>query len=247
MIPSRNKITKIAAILGGIPRHRQVINAAASRAYNGIMLKDSPIKSVSALAFLGEKVSVCLENFISVDGNVTLDELVFICALARKLKARRIVEIGTFDGNTALQLALNTGDEARIFTLDLPVGARAIYENDEHDLRYVASERRIKRRFVGTAVEGKITQCYGNSLEYDFAKFTDGGKPDYIFIDAGHSYECVRNDSQKSLSVLAEGGVIVWQDYGTTWPGVYQYLVELSAARKLTHIADTSLVVFSAA
>ena len=34
--------------------------------------------------------------------------------------ARKIIEIGTFDGNTALNIAANTPDEARIFTVDLP-------------------------------------------------------------------------------------------------------------------------------
>jgi hypothetical protein len=221
--------------------------AGANRIYNDIILSDSPIASVSACDFLGSEIRIVLENFLSVDGNVTLDELVFLCALARRMQPHRVVEIGTFDGNTALQLALNTREDARIFTLDLPLGVEGVEENDRYDLKYISSDLRKRRRFIGTDVEAKITQCYGNSLTYDFAKFAEDGKPDYIFIDAGHSYECVRNDSEKSMSILADGGVLVWQDYGTYWPGVYQYLVELSRTRRLTHIAGTSLVVFRAA
>jgi hypothetical protein len=63
-------------------------------------------------------------------------------------------------------------------------------------------------------------------------------------MDAGHSYECVRNDSEKALTILDRGSIIVWQDYGATWEGVFRYLVELSRKLSLVHIAGTSLVVY---
>jgi hypothetical protein len=68
-----------------------------------------------------------------------------------------------------------------------------------------------------------------------------------MFIDAGHSYECVRNDSEKALKILDRGGSIVWQDYGAQWEGVFQYLVELSHKVSMVHIAGTSLVLYRSA
>jgi predicted O-methyltransferase YrrM len=244
--PTRNRLSKIATIIQAVPRRREIFKRGASRLYDDILLAESPIPSVSARDFLGENIAITLDNFLPVDGNVSLDELAFLCALARQLAPRRIVEIGTFDGNTALQFALNTPAESLIFTLDLPVGAETLVESDFYDASYIASERRARRRFLGTSVEHKITQCYGNSLTFDFSAFAAGGNPELIFIDAGHSYDCVRNDSQKALSILASGGTIVWQDYSTGWPDVYRYLAELSSTRRLLRIEATSLIVYRA-
>ncbi len=244
-MPAMRKLQKLLTIVQGSVSEPSRMAAWTNRAYDELVLAGSPVPTLGALDYLGPDVSINLRGFLSVDGNVTLDELVFICALARKKDPRRLVEIGTFDGNTALQMALNTSSEAKIATLDLPVGSEGVQEVDLHDLKYITSERRIERRFLNTDVSHKVHQHYGNSLTYDFASFFPAERPDFIFIDAGHSYQCVKSDSEKALAVLDDGGTIVWQDYSTGWPGVYQYLVELSAQLKLVHIAGTSLVIYT--
>lgn len=242
----RKKLNKMGTIIGAATRRPHEIREGMVRIYNNIKLADSPIPSKTALELVGGGTSIILENWTSVDGNVSVEELAFLCALARKMQPNRVVEIGTFDGNTTLQLALNTPPDSRIFTLDLPVGAHGHTENDPNDLAFIASQRRVQRRFLGTAVEHKIRQYYGDSLTYDFAEFAAEGDPQFVFIDAGHSYKCVRNDTEKTLNILDRNGIIVWHDYGT-WPDVYQYLVELSHKLSLIHIAGTRLVVYQAA
>jgi hypothetical protein len=55
------------------------------------------------------------------------------------------------------------------------------------------------------------------------------GGVDFCFIDAGHSYECVKNDTEKAFSVLNHGGVVLWHD--ATWKNdgyrVNKYLLGL--------------------
>ncbi len=211
--------------------------------YNEILLAQSPIVSVAACDYL-DVAEISMRNFFPQDGNVSLEEVVFLAALCRKLQPGSVLEIGTFDGNTALQLALNAPEGASIYTLDLPVAETNNPGQEPEDLKYIVSKRRVARRFLGTSVEGRIRQYYGNSLRFDFSIFAADRKPDLIFVDAGHSYECVKNDTEKALTILAPGGTIVWQDYGATWPDVYRYLVELSSVHKLFHIRGTSLVVF---
>jgi Methyltransferase domain len=244
MILTRSKLSIILTAIGTLVRRPGKAKAGLVHICNDALVASSPIASVPALDVLGDNISVNLDNFLPIDGNVSLDELTFISALSRKIQPRLVVEIGTFDGNTTLQLALNTPSGTRIFTLDLPVGAEGNAENDPKDEKFIASSRRVYRRFLGSAVEHKIVQCYGNSLTYDFAEFTRYGKPQLIFIDAGHSYECVRNDSEKALAILDRGGTIVWQDYGAVWEDVFRYLVELSRKLSMVHIAGTSLVVY---
>jgi len=244
MRATRSKFEKMAVLAAAILRQPRPLRRGLARTYKDLVEDLSPIPKITFQDFLGS-ASIALENFFSTDGNVSLDELAFIAALSRKTKPRVVVEIGTFDGNTTLQLALNTPSEARIYTLDLPIDAGGNSENDEGDVKYITSSRRYNLRFKGTAVESKITQCYGNSLTFDFGKFTTNGKPQLIFIDAGHSYECVRNDSEKALKILDSHGIIIWQDYSADWPGVFRYLGELCRTHRLLHISGTSLVVYS--
>ena len=54
---------------------------------------------------------------------------------------------------------------------------------------------------------------------------------DLIFIDGGHTYSVVKNDSEKSFDMLSSSGIILWHDYV---PGkrsardVVKYLNEIS-------------------
>jgi predicted O-methyltransferase YrrM len=163
------------------------------------------------------------------------------------LFAPRIVfEIGTFDGNTALQIAANAPPNTAAYTLDLPddVTGDAVAEIDPYDVRYIDRKATLKRRYLDTPYADKIVQKFGNSLEVDFAAVLDGEKADLILIDAGHSYECVRSDSEKAFGVLGAGGLIIWDDYTANWPGVYDYLNELGRTLPLRHVAGTQLVVY---
>src|SRR3712207_5275930 len=60
-----------------------------------------------------------IESTLWMSKSYTAD-LVSLCLICRILKPRTIFEIGTFRGYTALHFALNTPDDARVYTLDLP-------------------------------------------------------------------------------------------------------------------------------
>ena len=55
-----------------------------------------------------------------VNGNVSLMELILINSLIAKRNPANAFEVGTFDGRTTLNLAINTRENAVIYTLDLP-------------------------------------------------------------------------------------------------------------------------------
>ena len=70
---------------------------------------------------------------------------------------------------------------------------------------------------------------------------------DLIFIDGGHTYSVVKNDSEKSFEMLNSNGIILWHDYV---PGkrsaedVVKYINEISKQKKIYKIKNTSLCVF---
>lgn len=59
------------------------------------------------------------------------------------------------------------------------------------------------------------------------------GWADFIFIDAGHSYEAVRDDIANYLPKVKPGGWFGGHDFHPSWPGVQQAVIEKFGAVEL--------------
>jgi len=156
------------------------------------------------------------------------------------------MEIGTFDGRTTLNLALNS--DAQVFTLDLPGNMETVFQvkgsNEKYMKKQSSGARFSSPPHTGLPCVERITQLYGDSASFDFSPWY--GKIDLVFVDGAHSYEYVVNDTNIALRLLSpEGGIIVWHDY-MVWPDVTRALHELKEkmpSLPLVHVRDTSLVV----
>jgi predicted O-methyltransferase YrrM len=136
------------------------------------------------------------------DWNVRLVDLVVINAVVSRYAPRAAFEIGTGDGLTALNMAGNMPDGARLFTLNLPPEQAGI-----------PHARGVGERFHGSAFEERIEQLFGDSKQYDFSRFR--GAMDLVFIDGDHGAEAVARDTDEALRLLRpDGGMILWHDYG---------------------------------
>lgn len=181
-----------------------------------------------------------------VDGNVPLLQLLVMARLVRTERPSGIFEIGTFDGRTTLNLAANAEPSTRVITLDLPAAdvdetALAIEEGDRAYVEKPVSGS----RFLGTDFEARITQVFGDSATFDYSPYK--GKIDFVFVDGAHSYEYVKNDTDRALELLGDsGGWILWDDYGV-WDGVTTALNEYYRSGGvfggLKHVEGTPLAV----
>lgn len=247
MIASSSRVAKAFSVATyALTRPRRLL-ASMNLLYNEVCMARSPLRAVSLESLAGTSGSVAIENFTAQDGNVSPLELLCLASLVRGRAPRTVLELGTFNGNTTLQIAANLPPEGLVYTLDLPVGAASDARAAPNDHHYVASEQRQRERlrYEGTACASRVRQVYGNSLEVDFLAVCEQRRPDFIFVDAGHSYECVRSDTEKSFGVLAEGGCIAWHDYNADWPDVYNYLNGLGRERNLVRISGTALVLYA--
>ena len=246
----RNKITRVAQLLTRGVRYPRYAKRALGALYQEIAYAEGNIPPVAVGEFFSgsgsERRPVCLYDFFPRDGNLGVSALVFVSSCVSLLAPKVVFEIGTFDGNTTLQIAANAPPSTVVYTLDLPDDAQgsAVAKIDPNDAVFIDSKATLKRRYVDTPYASRIIQKFGNSLDVDFGVVLDGRKADLIFIDAGHSYECVKNDTEKALRVLNNGGLIIWDDYTTHWPGVSTYLNELSDRLPLRRVVETSLVVY---
>jgi predicted O-methyltransferase YrrM len=148
----------------------------------------------------GEKV---IPNFLTSQVSITTppigpwatpagDTLTVIKAVVG-FESKRILEIGSYKGNTAKLMAENTGPDTHIFTLDIDPDHGSV--------------------FRGTPQETKITRIIGDSSLENASKHAPY---DLIFIDGDHGRKGAYRDSLVALEVLSDDGVILWHDYHNT-------------------------------
>jgi len=194
-----------------------------------------------------ESGSITLEKFLGHWGNVSIEELCKICLIVNFIKPNTILEIGTYNGMTTLQMALNAPRECTTYTLDLPEAISASLPLSELDTRI---SRHFKEQFgtaTGSYFKGrndiKIVQLLGDSSTFDFDALKCAF--DIIFIDAAHDYENKKTDSENAFRLLSRGGVILWHNFNDVLcPDVTKYLADISIAHRIFHLRNTSLAVY---
>jgi predicted O-methyltransferase YrrM len=194
-----------------------------------------------------EAGAIRLENFLGHWGNVSIETACKICLIVRFLRPRRILEIGTYNGMTTLQMALNAPPECVIYTLDLPPDREPSVPSSELDRLVAQSFRARFGTSTGSYFRGRddlhIVQLLGDSATFDYGQAIDGPL-DLVFIDGAHDYRTKAIDSRNALRLLAPGGVVVWDNYADVCnPEVTRFLLDQSASLKLSHLRNTMLVV----
>ena len=167
--------------------------------------------------------------------SLDLLELAHVLSVARFTGAKSILEIGTFDGFTALNLAANIDREGKVHTVDLPKYTERDSPNNPYAPYVVGS------KFKGEPEAAKIEQLWADSTKDDWRSF--GGPFDMILIDGSHVYPDVKSDSANALKHLRPAGTVFWHDYGH-YLGVSKALDELARDHYIAVIKGTRLACF---
>ena len=147
-------------------------------------------------------------------GGTSILETFLIITGARIVEARNIFEFGTFLGSNTYNMALNTREDARIFTLDLDDHSRTDLDQHPEDASltnlHLASG---SLDFSRTPVENKIECLTGDSTRFDFSPWKES--IDLSFIDGGHDLATVKSDSQNAfeMAIVGKLSCIFWHDY----------------------------------
>ena len=178
------------------------------------------------------------------DGNVSLEELRCIAKLVKYYQPKNIFEIGTFDGRTTLNMALNAPNSI-IHTLDLPKSEvhSTAFRIKKGDVKFI-DKPASGLRFNDTQYATNIRQIYADSAKYDYSELNN--TMDLVFVDGAHTYDYVVNDTEIAKKLLRnDKGIIIWHDY--SWKEVVQALNEYYQNDdyffNMKHIAGTTLVV----
>jgi len=173
------------------------------------------------------KGNVVIEAGSWQDGCTAPLERFLTAQLLRFFRPVTILEVGTYGGTTTRLLLDNMPAEARVYTIDLPPDVKA------SDVAAASDERLIQHRQVGVEYRDhplakNVTQILGNTFEPATWQQAPEGV-DFAFIDASHSYEAVRNDTERLWPKLSPAAVVLWHDYTETDSperGVGKYLRE---------------------
>jgi len=172
------------------------------------------------------------------DNSLRSLELECLIACIRIVKAKRIFEFGTFRGTSTLHMAMNSPEDARIWTLDADDETLAKSGMlDVYDWR-----SQFPLEFSGTPGERKITCLIGDSRIFDaFPRDMD-----LVFIDGDHTTAGVKCDTRNAENILnyQRTGCILWHDYqNSECQENTAFLDGLAENRDLFHVEDTMLAI----
>jgi len=170
-----------------------------------------------------------------------LQELTCLLAVMKLLRARKVLEVGTNDGFTTLNLAANLSHDPDAFVTTVDLSPDLAAQPAKH-LSAACKPSLIGSKFTGEPEAKRIRQVFGDSTKLDWK--TLGGPFDLIFIDGGHDFDCVKSDTENAFKNLAPGGAIFWHDYGFILD-VSQALDAATAPGPLFALLGTRLAVFS--
>ena len=203
----------------------------------------------------GPKKDVIVKSFCVPSGDKdivgkTSDYEAWILSSLSKT-SKNIFEFGTCSGKTTTLMALNSPIDSKIITLTLDSNQAKNLSLDSQDnkvsIRNIINESNYNKFiFSGKEYEKKISVMFMDSRKLNADEYLN--KFDLIFIDGGHTYSIIENDSIKAFKMIKTGGTILWHDYvpgKTSDKDVVKYLNKISKDKKIFHIENTSLCYFN--
>ena len=241
MIKLLNFTSGLVKLTVSRPRDLKHVFGIANWALGEISDPQADIRSIPSVDFRnipcgGGRFS--FQTFPDVGASITLQEAAALVALCRSVNAKRVFEFGTYKGVSTTQFALNLPENGIVFTLDLPEDHPAYFlDIPKFEEQQIAAETG-KGILVPDAVRHRVTFLRSDSATFDTTPYR--GTIDLVFVDGAHSYEYVKNDSEKGLEMLKPGGIIAWHDCVPSHRDVVRYLKSLGNP-KLKLLSGTTL------
>ena len=221
--------TRITKIAKNNPADLRVVFGTANSVAEAIESPSADIRvfpSIDYADITGASSRFVMQTFPGVGASISILEGAALAAFVQRVGAKRIFEFGTYKGVSTTQLALNLRDDGMVYTLDLP---------EDHPAYTLAIPKAEERQIAAETGKGilipqelshKVTFLRSDSAKFDTTPYLNS--MDLVFVDGAHSYEYVKNDTEKGLEMLRPGGIIAWHDCTPSHPDVVKYLKTLN-------------------
>lgn len=178
-----------------------------------------------------------------VDGSLNWPDLAVLLTILVDRRPRVALEVGTFNGATTRLMAINLAGSI-IHTIDLPKDYSVASDSAElpKDDFHLINARGFSIDYLSDPEISNIVQHFGDTAHWDFA--TARGA-EFFFIDASHTYEYVRNDTEKAMRTChGRVATFLWHDCDMNHCGVTSWLAEMCrSGYPVKRIAGTNLAV----
>jgi hypothetical protein len=161
---------------------------------------------------------------MSRDLGLTTEELAVLCKVVSHRRPERVIEFGTAEGRTAVNLALHLPEEGKIITLDL---------------QPIPGQTDVGFFYWDHPAKSKITQVFCSVAEWDSRAFQ--ASADVVFADACDLMPGLAAELFQAITVVKPGGVIFRHDYGST-VGATFFWNWVSERLPVFHVTGTTLV-----
>ena len=179
-----------------------------------------------------------ITHFSGLSHGSTISDYTLLKGLARKFKECRYLEIGTWFGESLVNIASVARECVSISLSDKELEQQGATKEE------ILVQRIFSKNLLN------VKHIKHNSKTFDFSTI---GKFDFIFIDGDHSYEGVKSDTKNAFKILKDStSIIAWHDYsdltGTTinW-GVLSGILDgcpKENLKNLYHISNTMCLIY---
>lgn len=180
-------------------------------------------KITNLLSLKAEKLSVDEFNKITQNVEIEKEDILntnacfnypeFYDKISKNEDYKTFVELGSFKGHSIIHLAqaLNNRNNINIFAIDAwdEDNNTSAVNNNMHEVPQIHGI--YKQNIKNANLRNKPTDI--KSLSWDAARSFIDKSVDFLFIDAGHSYEDVKKDLHAWLPKMKKGSTISGHDY----------------------------------
>jgi len=202
----------------------------------------SLIPEVTLPAIVRGRPTIKVDSTYSyVDGSLPWSDIVPLLAVLVDRAPEAVLEIGTFNGYTTRLLALNL-PSSTIHSVDLPTSFST--ESDVSPLKkddfHLITGRSVGNEYRSDPSITNVVQHFGDTVTWNFQ---DAQGATFFFIDGSHTYEYIRNDTEKALAACSgHNATFIWHDCDEFHPDVVRWLREMiTAGHPVRRIAGTHL------
>ncbi len=151
-------------------------------------------------------------------------ELMILACVVAFIRPQRVVEFGTAEGRTTLNIARHLPPDAEVVTLDFPP---------------VPGQNEVGYFYWNHPLKAKIRQVFADLGSWDSTPYR--ASAGVVFCDACDQPEGLIAETAQAFAVLKPGGVIFRHDYGSA-EGPTRFWNSLSRELPVRHLEGTTLL-----
>jgi predicted O-methyltransferase YrrM len=176
-----------------------------------------------------------MEHFYQNLGEDWFNYQTVYSSVVNKFDNSTFVEVGSWKGRSAAYMAveiINSGKNIKLHCVDTRLGGV-----EHQDMDCVKNDSLYQEFLTNIEpVKNVITPITLSSV--DASKLYEDASLDFVFIDASHEYEDVKNDLAAWYPKIKSGGIFAGHDFG--WDGVYKALEEFKDSAGIAYKTDQS-------